>query len=174
MKFQLFDIGITTPSDWRIRVTEQSSYKSGRMAIVSPKKMYIAVQWQPLETLLVNKAKKAGEKTKEEDVFSLEKYLDDVFAQTQDKKIRDLKVLENVGSKEDDHEFRFIRVKFDYKKRMWHRTKPQEYVGYLILCNRLNRLIGAFTNLPAGVIQEDITYLEGPMRTIICLCSQNV
>ncbi|MBC7113436.1 MAG: hypothetical protein H5T34_05420 [Candidatus Methanomethyliales bacterium] len=168
MKFQLFDIGITTPSDWRIKITEKSSYQSGRIALLSPKKLYIAVQWQPLDALMKSKGAKEGEK-----VFSLKDYLDEVFGQTKDKRIRDMKILENTGHEDGDHEFRFIRVTFTYKKFL-NPPKPQHYIGYLILCKKINRLIGAFTNYPVDAVDADISYLEGPLRTVVCQCDKSV
>ncbi|MCQ5362262.1 MAG: hypothetical protein HA492_07565 [Candidatus Verstraetearchaeota archaeon] len=165
MKFQLFDIGVTTPSDWRIRVTERSTYQSGRMAIISPKKLYLAIQWRPFDSLKMEKSEK-GEGT-----FSLQEYLNEVFGQTKDRRIKDLKVLENTGHYEGDHEFRFIRVTFTYKKFL-NPPKPQHYIGYLILCKKLNRLIGAFTNYPVEAVDEDVSYLEGPLRSVVCLCSK--
>ncbi|MCX8181851.1 MAG: hypothetical protein N3D12_01905 [Candidatus Methanomethyliaceae archaeon] len=164
MKFQLFDIGITTPSDWRLRVTEKSAYQSGKMAIISPKKLYIAVQWQPLDSIKSAAVKEGNE-------FSLKEYIEEIFSQTKDKKIRDMKVLENTGHVEGEHEFRFIRVTFTYKKFL-NPPKPQQYIGYMILCKKINRLIGAFTNLPIDAIDEDITYLEGPLRSIVCYCTK--
>ncbi len=168
MKFQLFDIGITTPSDWRIRVTEKSTYQSGRMAVISPKKLYIAVQWQPLDKV----AKLKGAK-EDEEAFSLKDYLDEVFGQTTDKKIRDMKILENTGHEERDHEFRFIRVTFTYKKFL-NPPKPQHYIGYLILCKKINRLIGAFTNFPVDAVEADVSYLEGPLRSVVCQCTRSL
>ncbi|MEM3039565.1 MAG: hypothetical protein QXO54_02025 [Candidatus Methanomethylicaceae archaeon] len=167
MKFQLFDIGVTTPSDWRIRITEKSTYQSGRMAIISPKKLYIAIQWQPIDAL-----KKIKEATDEEATLILKDYIDEVFGNTKDKKIKDLKILENTGHTEGDHEFRFIRVSFVYKKFL-NPPKPQQYMGYLILCKRINRLIGAFTNFPVEAVDEDISYLEGPLRSVVCNCTKN-
>lgn len=166
MKFQLFDIGIITPSDWRIRVTEKSTYQSGRMAVISPKKLYIAVQWQPLDKV----AKLKGAK-EDEEAFSLKDYLDEVFGQTTDKKIRDMKILENTGHEEGGHEFRFIRVTFTYKKFL-NPPKPQHYIGYLILCKKINRLIGAFTNFPVDAVETDVSYLEGPLRSVVCQCTR--
>lgn len=157
MKFQLFDIEISTPNDWRIRVTESSTYENGKMAIISPKKLYIAVRWQD-----VNSIKKEG-------IFSLKNYVEEVLSKPKDKKIKDFKFLENKGFTKDDHEYRFIRVSFVYKK-LFSQPKPQEYMGLLILCKKLNRLIGAFTNYPIGVVDEDVKYLEEPLKSIICKC----
>ncbi|MGC8936030.1 MAG: hypothetical protein ACP5KV_01520 [Candidatus Methanomethylicaceae archaeon] len=168
MKFQLFDIGITTPSDWRIKITEKSSYQSGRIAVLSPKKLYIAVQWQPLDALMKSKGAKEGE-----EVFSLKDYLDEVFGQTKDKRIKDMKILENTGHEDGDHEFRFIRVTFTYKKFL-NPPKPQHYIGYLILCKKLNRLIGAFTNFPVDAVDADVSYLEGPLRSVVCQCDKAI
>lgn len=158
MKFQLFDIEISTPNDWRIRVTESSNYENGRMAIISPKKLYIAIRWQD-----VNSIKKDG-------ILSLKEYVEEVFSKSKDKRIKDLKFLENKGYWKDDHEYRFIRVSFVYKK-LFSQPKPQEYMGLLILCKRSNRLIGAFTNYPIGVLDEDVRYLEEPLKSIACKCN---
>lgn len=166
MKFQLFDIGITTPSDWRIRITESSSYNSGKMAIISPKKLYIAVRWQPLDEI-----KKFMKNKEKGTAFSLKDYLDDVFGQRTDKKIKDMKILENIGHEEGNHEFRFIRVTFTYKKFL-NPPKPQHYIGYLILCKKINRLLGAFTNFPIDAVDADVSYLEGPLRSVVCLCTK--
>ncbi|MCS7098344.1 MAG: hypothetical protein NZ922_05150 [Candidatus Methanomethyliaceae archaeon] len=158
MKFQLFDIEISTPNDWRIRITESSNYEDGKMAIISPKKLYIAIRWQNVKSI-----KKQG-------IFSLKDYVEEVFSKPKDRKIKDVKLLENVGYKKDDHEYRFIRVNFVYKK-LFSQPKPQEYMGFLILCKKLNRLIGAFTNYPLGVIEENVKYLEEPLKSIVCKCN---
>ncbi|MCQ5337691.1 MAG: hypothetical protein NO475_05830 [Candidatus Methanomethylicia archaeon] len=155
MKFKLFDISIETPRDWRIRITESSNYESGRMAVISPKKLYIAIRWQNTDI----------KKT------SLKDYIEEVLTQRKDKRIKDLKILENTGFEKEGHEYRFIRVSFIYKKLL-NPPKPQEYIGYLILCKRTNRLIGAFTNYPIEAIDESIEYLEKPLKSIICECNK--
>lgn len=160
MKFQLFDIEISTPNDWRIRVTETSNYENGKMAIISPKKLYIAIRWQDINTI-----KKDGK-------FSLKEYIDEVFSKPKDKRIKNIKLLEDKAYKRDNHEYRFIRVSFVYKKLL-SPPKPQEYIGLLILCRKLNRLIGAFTNYPVGIMDEDVRYLEEPLRSISCVCQFN-
>ncbi|MEM2743365.1 MAG: hypothetical protein QXF54_05150, partial [Candidatus Methanomethylicaceae archaeon] len=79
MKIKLFDIEISIPNDWRIRVTESSNYENGKMAIISPKKLYIAIRWQD-----VNSIKKDG-------ILSLKDYIEEIFSKPKDKKIKDFK-----------------------------------------------------------------------------------
>mgnify|MGYP001132242552 CR=1 FL=1 len=171
MKFLIYDMSFETPPNWKFRITETSSYESGKMAIISPKKVVIGVQWQPLEKMGRSNSKKV--ETKPEKV-SLDEFLSDLFSSIpKDRKFRDLKVLERTGHERGVHQYRFFRLSFTYKK-LFGKEKPQHCIGYLILCKKTKRTIGAFTNLPLGMIDEDIKNLEGPMKSLRCLCTPPV